>query len=63
MKIIASIEDPFVIGKILSHLEGRWGSQESARLVALEHARRRQRFARQLKSHGWSIGSAKGRGG
>ena len=29
MKIIASIEDPFVIDKILSHLEGR-GSQESA---------------------------------
>ena len=23
MKIIASIEDPFVIDKILSHLEGR----------------------------------------
>ena len=30
MKIIASIEDPFVIGKILSHLGGRGGSQESA---------------------------------
>ena len=30
MKIIASIEDPFVIDKILCHLEGRGGSQESA---------------------------------
>jgi hypothetical protein len=35
MKIIVgmpnhSIEDPFVIAKILSHLEGRGGSQESA---------------------------------
>ncbi len=30
MKIIASIEDLFVIDKILSHLEGRGGSQESA---------------------------------
>ena len=29
MKIIASIEDPFVIDKFLSHLEGREGSQES----------------------------------
>jgi hypothetical protein len=27
MKIIASIEDPFVIGKILSHLEAMFGSQ------------------------------------
>ena len=35
MKIIVgmpnhSIEDPFVITKILSHLEGRGGSKESA---------------------------------
>ena len=27
-----SIEDPFVIAKILSHLEGRGGSQEPATL-------------------------------
>jgi hypothetical protein len=62
MKIIASIEDPFVIDKILCHLEGR-GVHRSQRLVVLEHARRRQRFARQLKSHGWSMGTAQGRGG
>jgi hypothetical protein len=39
-----SIEDPFVIDKILSHLASSW-VHRSQRLVALEHARRRQRFA------------------
>ena len=54
MKIIVgmpnhSMKDPFVIAKILSHLEGKGGGHRSQRLVAQEHARRRQRFASQLK--------------
>ena len=54
MKIIVgvpnhSIKDPFVIAKLLSHLEGKGGSQESAIRRPVEHARRRQRFASQLK--------------
>jgi len=44
-----SIEDPFVIAKILSHQEGRGGSLRVSDSSPKEHARRRQRFARQRK--------------
>ena len=37
MKIVADIEDPIVVGKILSHLEGAPQYQQSA---ILEYARR-----------------------
>ena len=55
MKIIASIEDPFVISKILSYLEARCCLQgpENHRPRAVGQL---QRFASHLKSHGRPVG-------
>ena len=51
MKIIVgmpnhSIEDPFVIEKILSHLADRWGTGVSDSSPRRSQAHRRQRFAK-----------------
>ena len=51
MKIIVgmpnhSIEDPFVIDKILSHLADRWGTGVSDSSPRRSQAHRRQRFAK-----------------
>ena len=68
MKIIVglpnhSIEDPLVIGKILSHLKARCRSQESVNRRPWSMRRHRQGLGSPLKSHGWSMGTAQGRGG